>query len=106
MLLNPSKTEAVLFGTRAQRKKIETSAGIDIAGITVAFSSTVKLFGVTLDEDLSLDRHVTDIVRGCSYHTRALRHIRPLINLYVARMVAHRVVTSRLDYCNGLYTMG
>jgi len=102
MLLNPNKTEAVLFGTRAQRKKIDTSAGIDVTGANVAFSPSVKLLGVTLDEDLTLDRHVTEIIRGCSYHTRALRHIRPLIDLPTARMVAQGVVTSRLDYCNGL----
>jgi hypothetical protein len=102
MLLNPNKTEAVLFGTRAQRKKIDTSAGIDVTGEKVAFSPTVKLLGVTLDDDLTLDRHVTDIVRGCSYHTRALRHIRPLIDLPTARMVAQGVVMSRLDYCNSL----
>jgi len=66
------------------------------------FSPSVKLLGVTLDKDLTLDRHVTEIIRGCSYHTQALRHIRPLIDLATARMVAQGVVTSRLDYCNGL----
>jgi hypothetical protein len=50
----------------------------------------------------SLDCHVTEIARGCSYHTRALRHIRPLINLPTARMVAQGVVISRLDCCNGI----
>ena len=89
-------------GLVLSRKKADTTAGIYIAEIKVAFSSTVKLLGVTLDTDLSLNRHVTDIVRGCSYHTRALRHSRPLSNLSIARMVAQRVVTSQLDYCNGL----
>jgi hypothetical protein len=102
MSLNPNKTEAALFGTRAQRKKDDTSAEMDVTGARVAFSPIVKLLGVILDEDLTLDRHVTEIVRGCSYHTRALRHIRPLIDLPTARMVAQGVVTSRLDYCNGL----
>jgi len=64
MLLNPSKTEAVLFGTRAQQKKIDLFAGIDVAGIKAAFSSTVKLLVVTLDKDLSLDRLLTDIICG------------------------------------------
>jgi hypothetical protein len=54
MLLNPSKTEAVLFGSLTQHKKTDTSAYIDVAGIKVAISSTVKLLGVTLDEDLSV----------------------------------------------------
>jgi len=83
-------------------EKTDPSAGIDIAGIKIAFSSTVNLLGVTLDEDLSLNHHVTDIVHGCSNHTRALRHIRPLINLSAARMVAQGNETSRLDNCNGL----
>lgn len=102
MLLNPSKTEAVLFGTRAQRAKIDTSAGIDVAGAPVQFSRSVKLLGVTLDDDMSLDRHVTDVVRGWNFHTRALRHIRPLINFDAAKMIAQDIVTARLDYCNGL----
>jgi len=103
MLLNLNKTEAVLFRTRAQRKKIDTSDGNDVTGANIAFSPSVKLLGVTLDEDLTLDRHVTEIIRGCNYHTRALRHIRPFIDLPTARMVAQRVVTSRLDYCNSLH---
>jgi len=69
MLLNPNKTEAVLFGTRAQRKKIDTSAGIDVTGANVTFSPSAKLLGVTLDEDLTLVCHVNEIIRGCSYHT-------------------------------------
>jgi len=73
MLLNPNKTEAVLFRTCAQRKQINTSAGIDVTGANVAFSSSVTLLGVTLDEDLTLDRHVTEIIRSCSYHTPALK---------------------------------
>ena len=32
LLLNPDKTEAVLFSTSAQRKKIPTAGGIDVTG--------------------------------------------------------------------------
>ena len=71
-----------------QRKKIPTAGGIDVTGAVVPFSDTVKLLGVTLDSALSMDRHVTEVVRSCSYHayhTRALRHIRPLLTLDVAK---------------------
>jgi len=77
LLLNPDKTEAVLFGTSARWKKIPTAGGIDVTGAVVPFCDTVKLLGVTLDSALSTDRHVTEVVCSCSYHTRALRHIRP-----------------------------
>jgi len=102
LLLNPHKTEAVLFGTLAQRKKIPTAGGIDVTGAVVPFCDTVKLLGVTLDSALSMDRHVTEVVRSCSYHTRALRHIRPLLTLDVAKSVGHSIVASRLDYANTL----
>jgi hypothetical protein len=102
MLLNPNKTEAVLFGTRGQRAKVDTAAGIDVAGSHVNFSDTVKLLGVHLDSALSMDRHVSEVVRGCSYHTRALRHIRPLLSFDAAKLIAQGVVTARLDYCNSL----
>jgi len=102
MLLNPDKTEAVLFGTRSQRTKVDISAGVEVAGVKVPFSDTVKLLGVKLDSELSLDKHVNDVVRSCSYHTRALRHIRPLLTVEAAQMVAHGIVSARLDYCNGL----
>ena len=56
LLLNLTKTEAVLFGTTTQRKKIPTASGIDVAGSVVPFSDTVKLLGVTLDSSLSMNR--------------------------------------------------
>jgi len=68
----------------------------------VPFRDTVKLLGVTHDSALSMDRHVTEVVRSCSYHTRALRHIRPLLTLDVAMSVGHSIVSSRLDYANAL----
>jgi len=39
MLLNPNKMEAVLFRIRVQRKKIDTSAGIDVTGANVTWSA-------------------------------------------------------------------
>jgi len=48
MLLNPTKTDAVLFGTHARRAKTYTVRVIDVAGTTVQFGDTVKLLGVTL----------------------------------------------------------
>jgi len=57
---------------------------------------------VTLDQTLSFDQHVSNVVRSCTYHTRALRHIRPLITIDAAKMIASSIVRARLDYCNSL----
>jgi len=85
LLLNPAKTEAVLFDTKVQREKITTLSGIDVAGAVVPFSDNVKLLGVRLDSALTMDQHVIKVLCSCSYHTHALRHIRPLLTLDVAK---------------------
>jgi hypothetical protein len=101
ILLNPTKTEAVVFGTRQRLQAIDSSRGIVAADASVRFADTVKLLGVTLDATLSFDRHVTDVVRGCNYHLRAFRHIRARLTTEAAKSVACSI-GSRLDYCNSL----
>ena len=61
-------------------------------------SSTAQRFSVSV----SCCWHVTEVIRSCNYHIRALRHIRPLLTLDVANMIGHSIVASRLDYANAL----
>ena len=67
------RSSAVWYA-RLQRDKIDTAIGVDVAGALVQFSDSVKLFGVNLEATLSFDRHVNEVIRSCSYHTRALRY--------------------------------
>jgi len=99
LLLNPDKTEAVLFSILAQRKKIPTAGGIDVMGVVVPFRDTVKLLGVMLDSALSISRHVTEVIRSCSYCICALCHIWPLLTLDVAKSVGHSIISTRLRKC-------
>ena len=43
-----------------------------------------------------------NVVGSCSFHIRALRHIRPCLTFDAAKSVAVSIVGARLDYCNGL----
>ena len=99
LLLNPTKTEAVVFGTCQRLQAItDSSRGIVAADASVRFADTIKLLGVTLDATLLFDCHVTDAVRGCNYHLRAFRHIRARLTTEAAKSVAFSI-RSRLDYC-------
>jgi len=79
-----------------------TACGLNITGAVVPFHDTVKLLGVTLDFSRTMDRHVAGVLSSCKYHMRALRHIRPLLTHDAAKMIAHSVVSSRLNYTNAL----
>ena len=106
LLLNPDKTEAVIFGTRQRLSSIDNTSGITVAGTVVQFAEAVKLLGVTLDNTLSFKQHVSNVIRSCTFHSRALRHIRPLMTVESAKLIAASIVGARLDYYNSLWFNG
>ena len=102
-MINPDKSESVLFST-AQKARISPLGlnNVDVAGCLVPLSDNVKILGVTLDRHLTFDAHVQSICKSAQYHTRALRHIRSSLTTDMARTVACALVNSRLDYANSL----
>ena len=102
LLMNPTKTEAVVFDTSQRLSQVNKSQGVWVAGAHVQFTDAVKLLGVTLDSTLTFDKHTIDVTRSCHYHIRAMRHIRPLLTLDAAKAMAVSIVGCRLDYCNSM----
>ena len=60
------------------------------------------LLSMTLHCALTFSWHVTNVVRACTYHTHALRYIRPLLTIDTAKSITTSIVGARLDYCNSL----
>jgi hypothetical protein len=102
MLLNPDKSEVLLVARRPNAAKFASGSGINVAGSLVAYSVQLKSLGVTLDQELTFDQHVSNIVKVSNFNIRALRHIRPMLDRTVANTVACSIVSTRLDYCNSL----
>ena len=100
LALNPSKSEALLLGTSQRLKTLATLGSVNISGTTVPLTTQIKLLGVTLDQSLSFDSHITALSKSCFYHIRALRHIRPILSEGTANLIASALVSSRLDYAN------
>ena len=102
MLLNPDKSEVLLVARKANAAKFAHGTGVCVAGTEIAHSVQLKSLGVTLDQNLSFDKHVADIVKLSNFNIRALRHIRPMLDRSVANTVACSIVSTRIDYCNSL----
>jgi len=56
LLLNPDKTEAVVFGTRKRLTQLHLSSGIDVSGTCIDFTESIKLLGVVLDASLTFEK--------------------------------------------------
>ena len=66
-------------------------------------SDTVGNLGVHIDETLSLEQQIKEVVKSCRFHMHALWQIRPYLTQYNAKLLVHASIISRLDYCNSLY---
>jgi hypothetical protein len=102
MLLNPDKSEVLLVARKANAEKFARGTGVCVAGSNIAFSVQLKSLGVMLDQSLSFDQHVSNIVKASYFNIRSLRHIRPMLDKTVANTIACSIVSTRLDYCNSL----
>ena len=96
LLLNPSKSEVLITGTRQQIKTCSTVA-VNISNETVPQSNCIKLLGVKLDNVLSFNQHISEVCPNAAFHLRALRHIRKQLDKSTANTIACSYVASRLD---------
>ncbi|KAK7088101.1 hypothetical protein V1264_022063 [Littorina saxatilis] len=106
--LNSEKTEALLVGTRQKIASL-TVTDLQLDDATVPFSPAVKSLGVYLDSTLSMQTHISFIIKTCFFHPRHcffnLRRIAS-IRRYLTHDACVKLVVSlifnRLDYCNSL----
>ena len=73
--LNMDKTELLWAGTRLGASG-SRGPSLQLGADTVAASDNVRVLGVTISSDLSLDKHVTNISAACFYRLRQLRRVR------------------------------
>ena len=102
LALNPDKSDAIWFSTRQRETSLPAVLSVNVAGTVVPLSDTLKTLGILLDKRLSMDTHVAAVCKSAYFHTRALRHIRPLLSDDMAKSIAISVVSSRLDYANSV----
>ena len=68
LALNPDKSEAIWFSTRQRSESSTPVSSVNIAGSIITTSSTVKTLGITLDNRLSLDQHVSSVCKSAFFH--------------------------------------
>ena len=103
--LNPTKSEVLWTGTRQQVLSAAAhEPNLVIADLPVTSSQSVKITGVTFDNQLSFSDHISDVCKGVNYHLRALSHIRRFLDTSSANLLAVSIIGSRIDYCNSLFS--
>ena len=104
LLLNPSKTEFLLIGTKQQRLKFSDLTNLSLSNDIIPVSSSARNLGFIFDSDLSFSDQIKSVSKACHFHIRDIRRIRHLLPLSAATALANSLVSSKLDYCNSLYS--
>ena len=72
--LNPNKTEVILITSKHDQKSLSLPFSVDLNGTSIHLSSSVRNLGVTLDQNLSFQHHVS---RTCQIYHLELGRISP-----------------------------
>ncbi|KAI5087761.1 hypothetical protein C0J45_22250, partial [Silurus meridionalis] len=71
---------------------------------TIFPSATVRNLGIILDPSLSFDAHIRSLSKTSFFHLQRIVKLRPFICRNDAEILVHALITSRLDYCNSLFS--
>ena len=83
-------------------------AKISIPSITVngvivpVLNEPVGNLGAVFDPNMNMSAHVSNGIKSANYHLRNIGKIRKFLNTDTTKSAIVSLVTSRLDYCNGL----
>ena len=102
MKINPDKTELLLFRPSSLNKQVIIK-GVILGEQCIRFSEEVKNVGVYIDSNLTLKKHINNIVSHCYKILKDIGRIKKCLSKDHLERLVHAVISSRMDYCNSLF---
>ena len=90
------------MGTATQLRAVSSLTSVSVADVDLPMADSMRVLRIILDRRLTFGNHTSAVVRSCSYHARAIRHIRHLLTLDLAQTLACSLILSRIDCCNSV----
>ena len=84
LLLNPSKTEFLLIGTKQQRLTFFQLTTSSLGNDIIPVSSSARNLGFIFDSDMSFTDQINSLSKSCHFYIRDIRRIRHLLPLSAA----------------------
>ena len=103
LLINPDKTEIIVFGHPSVLSKITINGLFLENGVCIRFSPVVKNLGFMLDSELSFRPQVTKLKSKLFTKLRNISRMKPYLTSKQTNMLIQGVIINGLDYCNSMY---
>ena len=101
LLINDSKTELILIGSKQQLSKLQPIS-ISVGNTTIHNSSFVKNLGCWFVANLSMSKHITNVCDSAFFYLHSIESIKKYLHEDSLHTLVHAFITNRLDYCNSL----
>lgn len=101
LTLNPAKTELLWLCT-PRRQNLLSRDSFKVGGVDIAPTAYLRLLGIQLDETLTFEPHITELIRRCHYQLRRIGSVRRYLPVTGTIQLVRALVLSRLDYCNSV----
>ena len=75
---------------------------VKLGDVTVLLSASVTNLGAVFDKKCRMEEDATRVCRSAKYYQHRIRRVRDCQNFSNTKLLVHLLVTSRLDYENGL----
>ena len=98
--VNPNKTEYLLLNPNNLNLPVNI---INLGFNTISPSDSPKNLGVIFKTDMSMNKHISSIIKFCFLQLCDFRCICPFISKTAAITLANAFVYSCLDFCNSLF---
>ena len=95
MVANPSKFQIMFLGSNIDNNEITFL----VEDKKVRSKTEVKLLGITIDDKLSFNKHISNLCSTASNRLRALARIRKFLSLEQAKRLSEAYIMSTFKYC-------
>lgn len=107
LIINPSKTMSLLFGTNTQRAKtMELNFKITIDGTDIKLSDNARNLGLIMDSNLNYAAHVTSLRNKARFKLRSLYRFKAILPPSAKIILCDSLILSQINYCALVYGPG
>ena len=100
-MLNPTKTEVIIFDTKSGNKLRED---INILDSNIHITDTVKVLGLSVQNDLTWKTHTENMIRNLQYRIGIIKRLRSILTQKQLEIIAQGLIVSKLRYGLSVYS--
>lgn len=98
LLLNPTKTKYMIFGTKNQLSQIDPSLSVMLMDKSIERVYEARNLGLIMDCSLRYEKHISKSLQNCFYKLKVLYHMRPYLKEDLRIQLVESLVLSKLNY--------